>query len=138
MIASAHSAVGAEWFLFLGVVLYTVWERLPDVCNVCPPPSPPPPPSFALPHSRFPVPVFPSFFPFFFCCGGDGGGGRKQDQTHIYLVRVLGWKYCTRHKGPDTFIYSIMYQTHVSKCSLYVFTIIPPRLTDQCNFITVL
>ena len=26
----------------------------------------------------------------------------------------------------------------VSKCSLYVFTIIPPRLTDQCNFITVL
>ena len=28
--------------------------------------------------------------------------------------------------------------TNVSKCSLYVFTIIPPRLTDQCNFITVL
>ena len=27
---------------------------------------------------------------------------------------------------------------NVSKCSLYVFTIIPPRLTDQCNFITVL
>ena len=26
----------------------------------------------------------------------------------------------------------------VSKCSLYVFTIIPPRLTDQCSFITVL
>ena len=26
----------------------------------------------------------------------------------------------------------------VSKCCLYVFTIIPPRLTDQCNFITVL
>ena len=26
----------------------------------------------------------------------------------------------------------------VSKCSLYVFTISPPRLTDQCNFITVL
>ena len=26
----------------------------------------------------------------------------------------------------------------VSKCSLYVFTIIPPRLTDQCTFITVL
>ena len=26
----------------------------------------------------------------------------------------------------------------VSKCSLYVFTIILPRLTDQCNFITVL
>ena len=26
----------------------------------------------------------------------------------------------------------------VSKCSLYVFTIIPPRLSDPCNFITVL
>ena len=31
-----------------------------------------------------------------------------------------------------------IYQSCVSKCSLYVFTIIPPRLTDQCNFITVL
>ena len=29
-------------------------------------------------------------------------------------------------------------QRHVSKCSLYVFTITPPRLTDPCNFITVL
>ena len=27
---------------------------------------------------------------------------------------------------------------YVSKCSLYVFTIIPPRLSDPCNFITVL
>ena len=26
----------------------------------------------------------------------------------------------------------------VSKCSLYVYTIIPPRLSDPCNFITVL
>ena len=26
----------------------------------------------------------------------------------------------------------------MSKCSLYVFTIIPPRLSDPCNFITVL
>ena len=26
----------------------------------------------------------------------------------------------------------------VSKCSLYVFTIIPPCLMDQCNFMTVL
>ncbi len=25
----------------------------------------------------------------------------------------------------------------VSKCSLYVFTIIPPRLSDPCSFITV-
>ena len=30
------------------------------------------------------------------------------------------------------------YNPCVSKCSLYVFTIIPPRLSDPCNFITVL
>ena len=83
MIASAPWAVGAEWLLFLGVVLYTVWERLPDVCNVCPPI--PPPPLAPLPFPRHCL----SFFVFLGGggCGG-GGGGRKQDQTHIFSTCV--------------------------------------------------
>ena len=79
-------------------------------------PPPRPPSLLCLAPLPFPRPRLSFFFfLFLFGGGGDGGGGRKQDQTHIYLVRVLGWKYCTRHKGPDTFIYSIMYQTHRSR-----------------------
>ena len=44
-------------------------------------------------------------------------------------VKKKGWGDSDRNNNNDTC---------VSKCSLYVFTIIPPRLTDQCNFITVL
>ena len=35
-------------------------------------------------------------------------------------------------------VFVVFVHNCVSKCSLYVFTIIPPRLTDPCNFIIVL
>ena len=33
---------------------------------------------------------------------------------------------------------NLKYNNNVSKCSLYVFTVIPPRLTDPRSFVTVL
>ena len=49
------------------------------------------------------------------------------------LLVILEKNICKKQKEKQS-----SNENNVSKCSLYVFTIIPPQLTDPCNFITVL
>ena len=64
-------------------------------------------------------------------------------QRCCITVSLCLWCCVQRRRGlvaskAHNYLDIIKHYPDVSKCSLYVFTIIPPRLSDPCNFITVL